>query len=128
MLLVRATLFPSGRERGWAVFQNSFERKNLSYVVIEEDNKPGKMLNIVQKTNGSAIIYVRNRKRTKEIAEMLQKKGHAADYYHAGLDKALRNKRQDAWMNGDTRASLLLPMLSAWALIKAMCGLCFITI
>ncbi len=89
--------------RGWAVFQNSFERKNLSYVVINEDNKTLKMLNVVEKTTGSSIIYVRNRKRTKEIVELLQKNGHTAGFYHAGLDKATRNKRQDAWMSGETR-------------------------
>lgn len=86
-----------------AVFQNSFERKNLSYVVMEVDDKEKKMLNVLKNTQGSAIIYVRNRKRTKDIAELLQKNGYAADYYHAGLDKTLRSSRQDSWMKGSKR-------------------------
>ena len=85
------------------VFQKSFERKNLSYVVLHEEDKLQRLVNIINKVEGTGIIYVRNRKKTKEIAELLIRNKISAGYYHAGLESSIRNKVQDDWMKGKTR-------------------------
>ncbi len=85
------------------LFQKSFERKNLTYLVIKEEDKFKRLIRILEKVKGPAIIYVRNRRRTKEIAEFLVKNKISADYYHAGLDPALRDKRQQAWIREEKR-------------------------
>jgi ATP-dependent DNA helicase RecQ len=86
-----------------AVFTKSFARANLSYSVIEEDNKPEKLKHILQRVPGSAIVYCRNRKRTREIADMLEQEGISATYYHAGLTGEERTARQELWINGRIR-------------------------
>ena len=86
-----------------AVFTKSFARHNLSYSVIKEDNKPEKLLHIIQRVPGTAIVYCRNRKRTREIADMLEQNGIAATYYHAGLTGDERSTRQDLWLKGRIR-------------------------
>lgn len=85
------------------VFKMSFERKNISYVVRRTDNKVGQMLEILKKVPGSAIVYVRNRRRTKEYAETLKSAGISADFFHAGLPVKEKDKRQDDWTAGRTR-------------------------
>ena len=85
------------------VFRMSFERKNLAYVVRHTENKTGELLNILRRMAGSAIVYVRNRRRTKEIAELLNHEGFTADFYHAGLDNATRDIRQQRWQTGESR-------------------------
>lgn len=85
------------------VFRKSFTRKNLAYVVLQEEDKARKMLEILQKVKGTAIVYVRNRRKTKELALLLQRKGIAADFYHAGLDSRSRSYKQDEWINDKTR-------------------------
>lgn len=85
------------------VFQKSFERKNLSYVVRRVDDKNKKMLQIINAVQGSGIIYARNRRRTKEIAESLQKRRISADFYHAGLEHQERTAKQELWMQGKCR-------------------------
>lgn len=85
------------------VFRMSFERKNLAYLVRKTDNKTKDLLRILQKVAGSAIIYVRNRRRTKEITELLTCEGITADFYHAGLDNAVKDVRQKRWQNGEAR-------------------------
>jgi ATP-dependent DNA helicase RecQ len=80
------------------VFQKSFARQNLAYVVSREENKLQKLLGIVRKVGGSGIVYVRNRKKTKEIAEHLFREGVSAEYYHAGLDMATRMRKQEDWI------------------------------
>lgn len=85
------------------LFQKSFERKNLTYLVIREEDKLKRLIRIVNKVKGSGIIYVRNRRQTKEIAEFLVKNKISADFYHAGLDPALRDKRQQAWIREEKR-------------------------
>jgi len=86
-----------------AIFTKSFARHNLSYSVIEEDNKPEKLKHILQRVQGSAIVYCRNRKRTREVAEMLEQSGIAATYYHAGLTGEERAVRQELWLNNRIR-------------------------
>lgn len=89
------------RERN--VFRMSFERKNLAYIVRKTDNKTKELLYILQRISGSAIIYVRNRRRTKEITELLMNEGITADFYHAGLDNAVKDLRQKRWQSGEVR-------------------------
>jgi ATP-dependent DNA helicase RecQ len=85
------------------VFRKSFERKNLTYVVIKEEDKNGRLLRIMKKVPGTGIIYVRNRKKTVEIATFLKKNGIKADFYHAGLDMPTRSRKQDAWIREEIR-------------------------
>lgn len=85
------------------LFKMSFERKNLSYIVRPCADKIGEMLHILHCVDGSAIIYARNRKRTKEIAEILNKNGETALFYHAGLDSSVKDERQKAWQSDEAR-------------------------
>lgn len=83
------------------VFQTSYERKNVTYNVIHEADKFGLMYRLFKKMeNGSGIVYVRSRKRTKIISEWLQSTGISASFYHAGLDAKTRDYRQQLWMDG----------------------------
>jgi ATP-dependent DNA helicase RecQ len=85
------------------VFRKSFTRVNLSYSSIYEENKNKKLLEILKKVPGTSIVYVRSRKRTKEIATLLQRQGISADYYHAGLTNDIRSKKQEYWINNKIR-------------------------
>ncbi len=85
------------------VLQKSFERKNLAYAVLPEEDKQNRLLKILKSVKGTSVIYVRSRKRTKEIAQFLLKNGVSADYYHAGLSNDERNKKQFNWINNTTR-------------------------
>ena len=85
------------------VFRMSFERKNLAYIVRKTDNKTSELLHILRRIPGSAIIYARNRRRTKEITELLVNEEITADFYHAGLDNAVKDLRQKRWQNGEVR-------------------------
>lgn len=85
------------------VFQKSFERKNLIYAVIKEEDKLNRLIKIANKVKGVGIIYVRNRKKTKEIADFLEKNKISATNYHAGLDQKTRDFRQDLWMQEKKR-------------------------
>ena len=84
------------------VLSKSFERKNLTYIVKQKEDKLGYILNICKKIKGSGIIYVKTRKQTKEIAFALQQLGILADFYHAGLDAVSRQLKQEAWMKSPT--------------------------
>ncbi|MEO8087007.1 MAG: ATP-dependent DNA helicase RecQ, partial [Bacteroidota bacterium] len=85
------------------IFRKSFERKNLAYVVFHEEDKMQKLLNIISNVKGTGVIYVRNRKKTKETAEYLQKQKIKASYYHAGLNAEIRSTVQDDWMKEKVR-------------------------
>jgi len=85
------------------VFQKSFERKNLIYLVRELDDKMSYLVETIHKVTGSGIIYVRNRKATRDTALFLQKNKISADYYHAGLEHEIRNQKQNEWKVGKTR-------------------------
>ena len=85
------------------VISSGFERKNLSYVVRNVDDKFGNMLKICNGVPGTGIVYVRERKRCEEISSFLRQNGITADFYHAGLSKELRNAKQDSWVKGETR-------------------------
>jgi ATP-dependent DNA helicase RecQ len=85
------------------VFRMSFVRDNLVYLVRNVEDKEKYLFKIIENIRGSGIVYVRNRNKTKEIALMLQRAGHAADFYHAGLSMEMRNARQNDWQTGKTR-------------------------
>lgn len=85
------------------VFKMSFERKNLAYVVREAEDKQGEMIHILQSVGGSAIVYARSRKRTKEMAQLLSQQGITATFYHAGLDPDVKDQRQKAWQKDEVR-------------------------
>lgn len=86
-----------------AVFRQSFERPNLSYSSFLVESKINKILDILQKVQGSSIIYCNNRKQTKKMAEALILQGIAADFYHAGLGQPIREMKQEAWLNNKIR-------------------------
>lgn len=85
------------------VFKMSFERKNLAYIVRTVSDKQHEMTHILQCVAGSAIVYARSRKRTKEIAEILNRQGISSTFYHAGLDPTIKDERQKAWQNDEVR-------------------------
>ena len=79
------------------VFRMSFERQNLAYVVREAADKRDELLHILNNVAGTAIVYVRSRRRTKEVSDLLNNEGIAATFYHAGLDTMVKDERQKAW-------------------------------
>lgn len=85
------------------VFRKSFLRSNLAYVVRTTESKDEQLLQILEKVPGTSVVYVRNRKRTKEIAEFLNTNGISAEYFHAGLNNSTKDERQQRWKNGETR-------------------------
>ena len=85
------------------VFQKSFKRDNLTYFVVKEEDKHGRMLRIMQRYPGTGIVYVRNRRKTAEVAGFLCQNGISADFYHAGLPPKERDRKQNDWMTGKTR-------------------------
>jgi ATP-dependent DNA helicase RecQ len=85
------------------VLKMSFSRSNLNYLVRPTESKIHETFHILSRTQGSSIVYVRSRKRTREIAEFLASAGISATYYHAGLDYVLKEERQNAWQRGETR-------------------------
>lgn len=85
------------------IYRQSFARPNLSYSAFSVASKINKITSILQKTTGTAIVYCKSRKRTREISELLNMQGIIADFYHAGLSAELRTARQDNWLNNQTR-------------------------
>lgn len=79
------------------VFQQSFERSNLGYLVQNEEHKMRRVLEVIKGVKGSGIIYVRSRKETAEVAKLLNEHHIKADYYHAGLEAGLRTRKQEEW-------------------------------
>ncbi len=85
------------------VLKAGFERKNLVYIVRKVEDKEQYILETLKKVKGTGIIYVRSRKKTREIAKCLVSNNIAADYYHAGLSREMRDKKQNAWTGGTPR-------------------------
>lgn len=85
------------------VFRMSFERKNLTYVVRNTEDKPGELLHILKSYGGSAIVYTRNRRMTTEVAKYLKENNITALNYHAGLTRIDKDLRQKSWNEGETR-------------------------
>ncbi len=89
--------------RAGTIFQQRFERPNLSYSVLYEAKKREKLLDILRNVPGSGLVYLRSRGETKDIARFLQEQRISADFYHAGLSMDERGQKQDAWISGRTR-------------------------
>jgi len=85
------------------VFRMSFERRNLAYIVRRTEDKNAELLHILRRVPGSAIVYVRNRRRTKEVAELLNNEHITASFYHAGLDDVTKDLRQHRWQEEKDR-------------------------
>jgi len=90
-------------KKGSLVFQKSFERKNLSYVVQHTESKLKKMLDVINGVKGSGIVYLRSRKECADIARFLNDHKISADYYHAGLNADERSKKQESWKTNRIR-------------------------
>ncbi|MEZ4985673.1 MAG: RecQ family ATP-dependent DNA helicase [Saprospiraceae bacterium] len=88
---------------GAKVWKKSFTRENLAYVVRRAEGKIAQVVNILERVPGTSVVYARNRKKCKDIAVELMRRGIPASYYHAGLDMDTRNARQEAWINGQVR-------------------------
>lgn len=89
--------------RGKNVFQKSFARPNLAYIVRRTEDKLSTLAYILGKVPGTAIVYARNRKLTKEVAIFLQQSGISADFFHAGLSREEKAIRQSRWKNNKCR-------------------------
>lgn len=85
------------------VFQASFSRNNLAYVVLHEEDKLKRLLKIASTIAGTGIVYARNRRKTKEISDFLNQHSISSDFYHAGLEPAVRIEKQNAWMQNKCR-------------------------
>ena len=90
-------------ETSFHVFRMSFERKNLTYLVSQTHDKPEELVHLFQLYPGAAIVYVRSRRRAREVAEYLMEAGLSATFYHAGLDHAEKDQRQEDWQQDRTR-------------------------
>lgn len=92
-----------GFREGGQTFRMSFERKNLAYIVRHTEDKQKELIHILQKIQASAIVYTRNRKRTREITELLTANNISATFYHAGLSNEAKDQRQKNWLTGESR-------------------------
>ena len=79
------------------LLSKSFDRENLGYVVRRTENKTGELIQIIKSLEGSGIVYARNRKKCRELSELLKEEGIVSDYYHAGLKQGERDHRQQEW-------------------------------
>ncbi len=85
------------------VFIKSFERSNIAYVVNTVENKNQRLIQIISKVKGTVLVYVRNRRKTQDLAQLLLHNGERVDYYHAGLPHHIRIKKQDDWIQNKIR-------------------------
>ena len=95
---VVADIFEKLEIKNKNLLQKSFQRENLAYLVLKEDDKLNRLLRIAKKTKGSGVIYLRSRKRTQLVADYLFRNGITSTYYHAGLNMNERQQRQDDWI------------------------------
>ncbi len=100
---LQADLTAISTKHSWNIFRQGFERPNLSYSSIESAARIPKITDILQKIPGTAIVYCKSRRRTKEISDLLNLHGISSDYYHAGLNQMERNAKQEAWIQNKIR-------------------------
>ena len=93
------------------VFRMSFERRNLAYIVRPTESKAEELLHILRSLPGSAIVYTRNRRRTREVAEWLNQQDITATFYHAGLSNTTKDERQRSWLCGEHRVMVALSLI-----------------
>lgn len=85
------------------LLKTSFERKNLVYLLRTAESKEKELLALIKESSGSGIVYVRNRRKCRELAELLSGNGIRSDYYHAGLKHDVRSRKQEEWTRGKIR-------------------------
>jgi ATP-dependent DNA helicase RecQ len=85
------------------LFQMSFNRENLDYLVVATEDKAGELLGLLKQTEGSGIVYTRSRKKCRDLSMLLREHGITAAYYHAGLKQSIRDERQQQWMKDQSR-------------------------
>ncbi len=85
------------------IFQQSFERKNLSYSAFKVDSKINKAIDVLKNVSGSSVVYCRNRRQTQNVAQLLRLQQFSAEHYHAGLTQEERNRKQEEWITGKIR-------------------------
>jgi ATP-dependent DNA helicase RecQ len=100
---VRADIMKQLGFKNGNLFAGSFARPNLAYHVMHTDSRIHTLIKMIKRSDGSAIVYCKSRKRTQEIAELLRLEKVNADFYHAGLPQETRNERQESWISGQTR-------------------------
>ena len=98
------------------VLRKSFLRSNLSYVVRQTNKKADEIVHILSRVPGSAIVYIRNRQRTQEIAAYLNEKGISADFYHAGLTSKERSAKQEEWKKGEKQGTRVIVATNAFGM------------
>ena len=91
------------KEEPFRIFRMSFARSNLAYIVREASDKHDELIHILNNVEGTAIVYVRSRRRTKEVSDLLNESGISATFYHAGLDNTVKDDRQKAWQSDQVR-------------------------
>jgi ATP-dependent DNA helicase RecQ len=101
--VVQKDIIQSLKLRKSVIYQKSFARENLSFLIRQTENKEKKLLEALQRVPGSAIVYVRSRKTTESVAKWLIRQHISATYYHAGLTYAERSQRQEAWITNQCR-------------------------
>lgn len=100
---VAADIMRQLKFRSHNLFSKSFSRPNISYIVRRTDSKTQMLFRVLKSTAGSAIVYVRSRRRTKEISDFLQQSGISSEFYHAGLSAEIKNDKQNRWKNNQVR-------------------------
>ncbi|MEZ5002485.1 MAG: ATP-dependent DNA helicase RecQ [Chitinophagales bacterium] len=98
---VREDIIEQLQMRSVKTFTKSFARSNISFVTRKVENKAAKLLEVLSKLGGSGIVYVRSRKKTKQISDYLNENHYRSTFYHAGLEPESRNERQESWMKGE---------------------------
>lgn len=82
----------------------SFHRENFYYAVVRHYlDKDTKLLQTVHRLQGSGIIYVSSRSRSRQLAQKLRQYGFSAEAYHAGMPSSQRSFVQDRWIRGEVR-------------------------
>lgn len=102
-LIVQKDIIAQLKFKEHHIFKQSFERKNISYSVFHVESKINKLIEILNNVAGSSIVYCRNRRQTKNVADLLQLQHISADFYHAGLQQDERSKKQQDWITNTTR-------------------------
>lgn len=85
------------------IFKASFVRENISFAIRNVENKDDKLIEILRNVPGTALVYARSRKKTKELCDLLLRHRISAEYYHAGLSHDQRMKKQEMWQKGSAR-------------------------
>ena len=101
--LVREDIADKLKLKSPSIFQRSVVRENLSFVVRKTESKEKKLLEVLRKVQGSAIVYVRSRKATQDLSRWLSKQKVTSTFYHAGLTYEERSVRQEEWINHRVR-------------------------